>query len=348
MKAIYLFFIFNLLIQISTSAQSCLPEGITILTQQEIDDFQTNYPGCTVIEGDVWIHGYDINNLNGLSVLTEIGGNLNIDSTHLSSLQGLNSLAMINGCIQLFSNNLLDNLIGLDALTQIVGPIYFSFSGIENFLGMSQISSIGGLELYWTGITSLSGLEGLTSINGNLNLIHCYLLDSLSGLENVKSINGFLQISLSAVKSLSGLDSINPNSINNLTITSNPNLSECDVESICSYLADPNGSIHIGANDTGCNNQEEILEACFSNTSEAPELDSIITFYPNPARNLLFFHNNSNKPITEITVYNQYGQIVLHEIGLIDKLDISEFPQGIYFIHFQLNGITYTEKIFKI
>ncbi len=37
-----LFLLFN-----NLYAQSCLPNGITFNTQQEIDDFATNYPGCT-------------------------------------------------------------------------------------------------------------------------------------------------------------------------------------------------------------------------------------------------------------------------------------------------------------
>jgi S-formylglutathione hydrolase FrmB len=53
---------------------SCLPQGITFTNQAQIDNFQTNYPGCTEIEGDVTIAGDDITNLNGLSVLTSIGG----------------------------------------------------------------------------------------------------------------------------------------------------------------------------------------------------------------------------------------------------------------------------------
>ncbi len=36
-------------------SQGCLPEGITFTTQEQIDNFQTNYPGCTEIEGDVII-----------------------------------------------------------------------------------------------------------------------------------------------------------------------------------------------------------------------------------------------------------------------------------------------------
>ena len=57
------------------SAQSpCLPEGITFTTQEQIDNFQVNYPGCTEIEGDVIISGEDINNLEGLNVVTDVGG----------------------------------------------------------------------------------------------------------------------------------------------------------------------------------------------------------------------------------------------------------------------------------
>jgi hypothetical protein len=56
------------------SAQPCLPEGITFSTQAQIDSFQTNYSGCTEIEGGVLIEGNDITNLEGLSVLEIVDG----------------------------------------------------------------------------------------------------------------------------------------------------------------------------------------------------------------------------------------------------------------------------------
>jgi hypothetical protein len=37
----------------------CLPEGITFTTQEQIDNFQTNYPGYTEIEGDVNLCGFN-------------------------------------------------------------------------------------------------------------------------------------------------------------------------------------------------------------------------------------------------------------------------------------------------
>ena len=55
-------------------SQGCLPEGITFSGQEEIDNFQTNYPGCTEIEGDVliWDYGTGVNNLIGLSVINKM------------------------------------------------------------------------------------------------------------------------------------------------------------------------------------------------------------------------------------------------------------------------------------
>jgi hypothetical protein len=59
--------------------QPCLPQGITFTAQEQIDNFQTYYPGCTEIEGSVHIGVTSqtstyITNLNGLSKITSIGG----------------------------------------------------------------------------------------------------------------------------------------------------------------------------------------------------------------------------------------------------------------------------------
>ena len=54
----------------------CLPEGIEFTNQAMIDNFQFTYPECTHIEGNVIINGSNINNLNGLLDITQIGGNV--------------------------------------------------------------------------------------------------------------------------------------------------------------------------------------------------------------------------------------------------------------------------------
>ena len=129
------------------SQTSCLPEGIAFYSQEQIDNFQINYPGCTEIEGYVTIFGDDINNLQGLDVLTSIGGFVSI----------------------IWNNSL----------------------------------------------TSLTGLEGLTSIGGDLSIHDNYSLPSLIGLENIA-----------------------PGSIENISIFNNPNLSVCNIQTLCNYMAD--------------------------------------------------------------------------------------------------------------
>jgi hypothetical protein len=159
------------LLTVHLFAQSCLPNGITFSSQVVIDNFHINYPGCTDIEGDVTIWGDDITSLNGLSVLTSIGANLEIKFNH----------ALID----------------------------------------------------------LEGLGNLTSIGGEFILYYNNSLTSLTGLGN-----------------------IDPGSISNLEIAENKNLTNCEVQTVCAYLADPKGTVNIYNNGAGCNNPREISDAC--------------------------------------------------------------------------------------
>jgi len=69
--------------------QPCLPEGITFTTQEQIDNFHTDYPSCNVIEGNVKIMGDDITNLNGLLGLKRVEGYLKLDEPEaLGGLSG--------------------------------------------------------------------------------------------------------------------------------------------------------------------------------------------------------------------------------------------------------------------
>ena len=55
MKKLFLFVPLLIIIHSNAFAQGCLPEGITFTTQEQIDNFQINYPGCTEILRDVHI-----------------------------------------------------------------------------------------------------------------------------------------------------------------------------------------------------------------------------------------------------------------------------------------------------
>lgn len=111
---------------------NCLPDGITFSTQQQIDDFQTNYPNCRKIEGDVFIGNYyqsfDISDLNGLNVLTSIGGSLYIyGNDSLITFSGLNSLKSIGNDFIIWGNDSLISLSGLENLQSVEGNLEIGF-----------------------------------------------------------------------------------------------------------------------------------------------------------------------------------------------------------------------------
>jgi len=63
--------LFTLLFCSRAQGQSCFPDGLFISEQAVIDNFQSNNPGGTSIEGPVEISfGTDVTNLYGLSGIT--------------------------------------------------------------------------------------------------------------------------------------------------------------------------------------------------------------------------------------------------------------------------------------
>lgn len=294
---ISLLLISDLMAQTGQPCATCLPEGITFTTQVQIDNFQANYPGCSEILGHLTIDGNDINNLNGLNVLTSIGGTVLIPTNpSLTSLSGLESMTAIGGNLTIFGNASLTSLTGLESLSTIAGSLTIAGNNpLSNLSGLDSLTSIGGnfviSDIY--SLTSLTGLESLTSIGGHLSIFDNDSLISLTGLENLISIGGYIRIGdqnggNNALTSLTGLDNINAGSITELHIVYNNSLSTCNVQSICDYLAAPGGSIEIHHNATGCDSPGEVRVACDPNLcvpdgiwfSTQNQVDSFQIYYP--------------------------------------------------------------------
>lgn len=202
-----------LLLTINIFAQSCLPEGIVFSSQADIDNFQTNYPGCTEIEGNVEIAGNDIINLDGLNVLTSVLGNLWIhDNDLLSNLSGLDNIISVGGYLKIGWNLTMISLSGLNNISSIG-----DYLNIENNEGLVEISdlnnlnSIGGNLIIYTNatLTSIAGLSNLSSIGGNVSFPGNAALINLSGLEGITSIPGELLLQYNtSLTSLTGLDNV--------------------------------------------------------------------------------------------------------------------------------------------
>ena len=278
----------------------CLPEGITFTTHEEIDSFQINYPNCTEIAGNITISGENITNLNGLDVVTSIGGSLWINNNDsLTSLTGMDNLTSIGGTLSIIGYYPLNSLSGLDNLTTInrsliigcydedigVGNLSLSsLAGLENLTtiggnlsisgnwvltsltGLNNVISIGeDFNVNNNALTNLTGLNNVISIGEDLEIYDNNALACLTGLENVTTISGYLKINNNdAQTSLTGLENIDAGSITNLYIQGNASLSTCEVQSICNYLVSPNGTFGINNNASGCNSPQEVHYACMA------------------------------------------------------------------------------------
>ncbi len=231
-----------------------------------------NYPDCTEIEGDMSINGNNISNLNGLSVLTSVGGDLNITATQfLQNLSGLENLIFVGGHMDFRVNSNINSLSGLGKLNKIGGYLRFD----EN-----------------NSLPNLMGLTNLDSIGGNLIISSNNSLINLSGLENVSFIGGSIRIFANdSLISLTGLDNVEAESINDIYIQWNESLENCSVQSICDFLSSPYGAVDIVSNATGCNNPPEIANSCGITLPCLPfgvyyfstqnDIDNFQTNYPN-------------------------------------------------------------------
>lgn len=214
MKNLVPLLLFSLWAALSAHAQ-CPGAPLTLTTQTQVNNFPTNYPGCTEMEVSLTINGSNITNLNGLSQLESLTRSLFIfNCPALTSLTGLSNLSNIGAELTV------DNC---DALT--------------NFNGLESVPFIGGT-LTITGnatLNNMSALLGIQYINGSLLVSQNPALTTLAGLDNAAFTGRFLQITNNnALTSISSLDNMMEvgNNVNTngrfLSIGSNPNLTTLD------------------------------------------------------------------------------------------------------------------------
>ena len=197
MKKLYTLLIALLAIN-TAMAQGCLQEGITFTTQEQIDNFQTDYPGCEEIEGDVILTGENITNLNGLNILNLIGGDFLVYSTSLINFSGLNALTIVDGIFWVIWNDVLIDFSGIGNLNYVGEAFYIGANtNLKKLTGLEGLTSIGGnfsIGTYGNGgnqsLNSLSGLVNLSLIEGELRIYNNDSLTNLNGLESLTNIEG--------------------------------------------------------------------------------------------------------------------------------------------------------------
>ncbi len=356
---------------------SCLPYGnYYFINQSDIDNFQTNYSNCTNLTGVLKITGVNITNLNGLNTVTSIGRFDLENADALTSLTGLNNLSTISGYLRIYDNSMLTSITALSNVTSIPSLVVIAYNThLTSLTGLDNVTHIGGLLSignnpritnmtglnalhsigdalnigYSDSLTSLTGLDNLTSITGGIHIESNNLLTNLNGMENVTNIGGSLWIGLNpTMTNLTGLDNIESGSISNLTIYYNDSLTFCAIKSVCDYLASPNGTIYLYNNAAGCNSQEEVETACGMYVNEISN-ENTISLYPNPVLDKITLETSHIKTPSQLSILNVNGQkVITHQItASITTIDVSNLPNGVYFMRVMSEGTLWMGKFLK-
>mgnify|MGYP002465201188 CR=1 FL=1 len=222
-------------VQVTQAAKGTYTGDIIFETEQDLIDFQT--AGYTKVIGNIIVQGNKIRTLQKLdNLLTEIDGNLTIECSNLTSLDGLYNLKKITGNF-ITMHAWITSYEGIGKLTEIGGDFqvnaksfYYSSSlnSLASFEGLESLEEIGGSfkviaessGSYSSSLNSLSsfkGLSGLKSIGGDfeVNAEFSSSLNSLAsfeGLENLQTIGGSFSCNRRiSIKALSQLNSIGKN-----------------------------------------------------------------------------------------------------------------------------------------
>jgi hypothetical protein len=156
--------------------------------------------------------------------------------------------------------------------------------------------------------------------------------------------------------SLTGLDNIAANSITNLLILDNSSLSTCEVQSICDYLAVPNGTFTIENNAPGCNDVIEVIIACETVGIDEAVAGSDFSIFPNPFTGQLSIEFNlPQTTMVSIQIFNamsakvaelHYGQLPAGQQQF--TWHAGHLPRGVYLCRVQVGEQTRTQKIIKV
>ncbi len=350
----------------NVSAQGCLPEGIKFTKQSEIDNFQTNYPGCTEVEGYLQVQGDEITNLNGLSVLTSIGGILHFYTcTALPDMSGLENLTAIGGNLDIYVwpsvTTSMTSLTGLDNLVSVGGALIVqSTDKLTNLTGLGSLTTIGG-DIIIAGneiLTDLSGLDNLSSIGGDIDIGGNSAMTSVAGLEHLTTVGGAIVFfENEALISLTGIANIEAATIDDfIRISYNSSLSDCAVQSICDYIALPGTTVDFYKNAPGCNTLEEVEEACVSLGIERIAFDDQLLIHPNPVSGYatLQFEGISSEKLS-ICIFNTTGICLKTQEFITTSpgqqqfaLNLADLPVGIYFCRIQTGNEMVTKKLIKV
>ncbi|MGK4567496.1 hypothetical protein [Flavobacterium sp. 3HN19-14] len=221
---------------ISTACSIPCPTNVTLSTQAEVDDFGVTYAHCNNIGSNLTLSGPDITNVEGLSHLYTIGGDLDFSSTPLlNDLSGFDHLTTIGGAFYYyFQNPAIAVVNAFPALTTVGGNfVVYDCDGLTSFTA-ANLQTAGGVQVGLNDNMTTLALPSLTTVSADFTVYQNNVLANLdfsglnstgnfyfeennsvtdmSGFSNLQTVNGYFDITniplLTSITAFSNLTAI--------------------------------------------------------------------------------------------------------------------------------------------
>ncbi len=180
----------TILITSSIQAQSCSP-GMFI-RQGQVDSFKINYPGCTIIIGNLTLTR-DVEHLDSLHLITKVRGNLFMNYSKLVNMKGLTALDS-TGRVVIQNNEQLKNLDGINKLRWCDDLTISTCYELTDITGISQVSFKGLFIVNCYKLKKIVGFNASKTLTSSLNILENFDVDTLDAFHNIDSIHGRLRI----------------------------------------------------------------------------------------------------------------------------------------------------------
>ena len=290
----------------------------------------------------------------------------------LENLQGLGGLVHIEESLSIDDNKALSDLAGLEDLTGVGWDLIIAGNDkLGDITALSNLLEIESLKIsHNPSLKDLTGLDNLNHVTPELEISENATLKDISALGGshfAYSSYVWNKISITnngSLEDLAGLEGFHPETIDELIITGNESLSSCSIENICEYIFNPENIYIIENNAEGCDNRSEVLEECETVTIEELADSPDMFIYPNPSSGEIHLRYSISDPSTSLGTGSRYAIFEVFSIQGIKvrtllsavrqpgeyemSFDISELPDGMYFVRMQLGRRVEMVKVVKV
>ena len=274
------------------------------------------------------------NNISSLSELTNL--NTILDELYISGepLTDLNHLAQsvqdFSGSLYLVNNAILEDVTVFSSLTSLDKLIIVGSENLSDFTGFENLGSVTGL--FRIGFNpEISDFTSFSSLNsvGSLDIYENENLLSLNGLESLSQVSQSVYLMDNPLLSdIAAVENVAAQGLQQLVISRNTSLSVCDYDFVCNVIFDPDIPEEIQGNANGCNSVLQVAARCILG-SQDQSLDLELSLWPNPAKDYVYVQS-LNSTVDKVMIYTLGGALV-DEVSS-DRIDISNYAQGLYFL----------------